>query len=42
MAVARGAMTTREWVLLALLSLSWGGSFYFIGVAVAGSASWKG
>jgi len=28
------AMTAREWGLLALLSLLWGGSFFFIGVAV--------
>jgi drug/metabolite transporter (DMT)-like permease len=34
MAVAQRAMTTREWSLLALLSLLWGGSFFFIGVAV--------
>jgi drug/metabolite transporter (DMT)-like permease len=34
MAVAQRAMTTREWGLLALLSLLWGGSFFFIGVAV--------
>ena len=27
-------MTAREWGLLALLSLLWGGSFFFIGVAV--------
>ena len=34
MAVAQRAMTVREWGLLALLSLLWGGSFVFIGVAV--------
>src|SRR3984885_15616620 len=34
MAVAQRAMTGREWGLLALLSLLWGGSFFFIGVAV--------
>ena len=34
MAVAQRAMTAREWGLLALLSLLWGGSFFFIGVAV--------
>jgi drug/metabolite transporter (DMT)-like permease len=34
MAVAQRAMTTREWGLLALLSLLWGGSFFFVGVAV--------
>jgi len=35
MAVApQRAMTPREWGLLALLSLLWGGSFFFIGVAV--------
>ena len=34
MAIAQRAMTTREWGLLALLSLLWGGSFFFIGVAV--------
>ena len=27
-------MTPREWGLLALLSLLWGGSFLFVGVAV--------
>ncbi len=27
-------MTAREWGLLALLSILWGGSFFFIGVAV--------
>jgi drug/metabolite transporter (DMT)-like permease len=31
---AQRAMTAREWGLLALLSLLWGGSFFFIGVAV--------
>src|ERR1700727_2093633 len=34
MAVAQRAMTVREWGLLALLSLLWGGSFFFIAVAV--------
>jgi drug/metabolite transporter (DMT)-like permease len=34
MAVTQRAMTAREWGLLALLSLLWGGSFFFIGVAV--------
>jgi drug/metabolite transporter (DMT)-like permease len=34
MAVTQRAMTAREWGLLALLSLLWGGSFVFIGVAV--------
>src|SRR5580704_16684858 len=34
MAVAQRAMTAREWGLLALLSLLWGGSFFVIGVAV--------
>ena len=34
MAVAQRAMTVRECGLLALLSLLWGGSFFFIGVAV--------
>jgi drug/metabolite transporter (DMT)-like permease len=34
MAVAQRAMTAREWGLLALLSLLWGGSFFFIGVTV--------
>src|SRR5208283_5136647 len=34
MAVAQRAMTLREWGLLALLSLLWGGSFFFVGVAV--------
>jgi drug/metabolite transporter (DMT)-like permease len=31
---AQRAMTAREWGLLALLSLLWGGSFFFVGVAV--------
>jgi drug/metabolite transporter (DMT)-like permease len=34
MAIAQRAMTAREWGLLAFLSLLWGGSFFFIGVAV--------
>jgi drug/metabolite transporter (DMT)-like permease len=34
MAAAQRAMTAREWGLLALLSLLWGGSFFFVGVAV--------
>jgi drug/metabolite transporter (DMT)-like permease len=34
MAIAQRAMTAREWSLLALLSLLWGGSFFFVGVAV--------
>jgi drug/metabolite transporter (DMT)-like permease len=34
MAVAQRALTAREWGLLALLSLLWGGSFFFVGVAV--------
>src|SRR5271165_6328662 len=34
MAIAQRAMTVREWGLLALLSLLWGGSFFFVGVAV--------
>ena len=35
MAIApQRAMTSREWGLLVLLSLLWGGSFFFIGVAV--------
>ncbi len=34
MAVAQRAMTACEWGLLAVLSLLWGGSFFFIGVAV--------
>ena len=33
-AAPQRAMTAREWGLLALLSLFWGGSFFFIGVAV--------
>src|SRR5271163_601718 len=31
---AQRGMTAREWGLLALLSLLWGGSFFFVGVAV--------
>jgi drug/metabolite transporter (DMT)-like permease len=31
---ARAAMTATEWGLLLLLSLLWGGSFFFVGVAV--------
>src|SRR6516225_4979268 len=31
---AQRAMTPREWVLLGLLSLLWGGSYFFVGVAV--------
>ncbi len=31
---AQRAMTAREWGLLALLSLLWGGSFFFVAVAV--------
>ena len=31
---AQRAMTAREWGLLALLSLLWGGSYFFVGVAV--------
>ncbi|MGA8712927.1 MAG: DMT family transporter [Roseiarcus sp.] len=31
---AQRAMTSREWALLGLLSLLWGGSFFLIGVAV--------
>jgi drug/metabolite transporter (DMT)-like permease len=31
---AQRAMTTREWGLLALLSLLWGGSYFFVGVAI--------
>jgi drug/metabolite transporter (DMT)-like permease len=27
-------MTAREWGLLSLLSVLWGGSFFFVGVAV--------
>jgi drug/metabolite transporter (DMT)-like permease len=34
MAATQRAMTAREWGLLGLLSLLWGGSFFFIGVAV--------
>jgi drug/metabolite transporter (DMT)-like permease len=34
MTVAQRAMTAREWGLLALLSLLWGGSYLFVGVAV--------
>jgi drug/metabolite transporter (DMT)-like permease len=34
MAATQRAMTAREWGLSALLSLLWGGSFFFIGVAV--------
>jgi drug/metabolite transporter (DMT)-like permease len=34
MTLAQRAMTAREWVLLGLLSLLWGESFFFIGVAV--------
>ena len=34
MAGAQRAMTPREWGLLALLSLLWGGSFFFVAVAV--------
>jgi drug/metabolite transporter (DMT)-like permease len=33
-ATAQRAMTPREWGLLALLSLLWGGSYLFVGVAV--------
>ena len=33
-AAAQRAMTAREWGLLALLSLLWGGSFFFVAVAV--------
>src|SRR5271166_3689775 len=33
-AAAQRAMMAREWGLLALLSLLWGGSFFFVGVAV--------
>jgi drug/metabolite transporter (DMT)-like permease len=33
-ATAQRAMTPREWGLLGLLSLLWGGSFLFVGVAV--------
>jgi drug/metabolite transporter (DMT)-like permease len=31
---AQRAMTAREWGLLALLSLLWGGSYFFVGVAI--------
>jgi drug/metabolite transporter (DMT)-like permease len=31
---AQRGMTAGEWGLLALLSLLWGGSFFFVGVAV--------
>jgi drug/metabolite transporter (DMT)-like permease len=31
---AQRAMTIREWGLLALLSLLWGGSYFFVGVAI--------
>ena len=31
---AQRAMTSREWALLLLLSLLWGGSFFRVGVAV--------
>jgi hypothetical protein len=31
---ARMTMTPREWGLLGLLSLLWGGSFFFVAVAV--------
>jgi drug/metabolite transporter (DMT)-like permease len=34
MTAAQRAMTAREWGLMAVLSLLWGGSFLFIGVAV--------
>ena len=34
MVAAQRAMTTREWGLLALLSLLWGGSYCFVGVAI--------
>jgi drug/metabolite transporter (DMT)-like permease len=33
-AATQRAMTPREWGLLGLLSLLWGGSFFFVGVAV--------
>src|SRR5271165_2425455 len=33
-AAMQRAMTAREWGLLAMLSLLWGGSFFFVGVAV--------
>ena len=32
--VQQRPMTSREWGLLLLLSLVWGGSFFFVGVAV--------
>src|SRR5271156_4767099 len=32
--VQQRPMTSREWGLLLLLSLLWGGSFFFVGVAV--------
>ena len=32
---AQRAMTAREWGLLGLLSLLWGGSYFFVGVAVS-------
>jgi drug/metabolite transporter (DMT)-like permease len=34
-AAAQRAMTAREWGLLGLLSLLWGGSYFFVGVAIA-------
>ncbi len=34
MAAPQRAMTAREWGLLALLSLLWGGSFFLVGVAI--------
>src|ERR1700687_825198 len=34
MATARTAMDERDWSLLVLLSILWGGSFFFTGVAV--------
>jgi len=33
-AAMQRAMTAREWGLLVMLSLLWGGSFFFVGVAV--------
>ena len=33
-AATQRAMTAREWGLLALLSLLWGGSYFFVAVAV--------
>src|SRR6516165_1577096 len=33
-AATQRAMTPREWGLLALLSLLWGGSYFFVGIAV--------